>query len=140
MNFRQLLQKLETRVGYHQIPLNPSARGLKDLLEGCALHHELIVRLAQAIFAENGCRQLSDPVYRQATFSAFAPIRLQALNAKNSDVDLYRLMDELSTAIERAFRVTDDAPADLPPPPAPRSAEIIPLAPFRRTRRLKIGT
>lgn len=141
MNFRELLQKLEARVGYHQVPLNPTARSLKDLFECSPLHPELVVRLAQAIHAENGCHSLNDPVYRHATFDAFAPIRLQTLNAKNTDVDTYRLIDELATAIERAFRAPPDgserAAATVP---EQRTAEIIPLAPFRRSRRLKIGT
>ncbi|MFP5348967.1 MAG: hypothetical protein ACLGHO_03905 [Gammaproteobacteria bacterium] len=140
MNFRELLQKLEARVGYHQVPLNPAARSLKDLFECSPLHPELIVRLAQAIHAENGCRSLNDPVYRHSTFDAFAPIRLQILNAKNTDIDTYRLIDELATAIERAFRAPLDAaePALLPIP-IRKTAEIIPLAP-RRGRKLKIGT
>jgi hypothetical protein len=51
------------------------------------------------------------------------------------------LIDELATAIERAFRPPHDGSERVAAPlPAPRSAEIIPLAPFRRSRRLKIGT
>lgn len=139
MNFRELLQKLEARVGYHQVPLNPAARSLKDLFECSPLHPELVVRLAQAIHAENGCRCLNDPVYRHATFDAFAPIRLQTLNAKHTDVDTYRLIDELATAIERAFRLPVDAGERIAAVlPVQKSAEIIPFAPFRR--RLKIGT
>lgn len=140
MNFRELWKKLEARVGYHQVPLNPVARSLKDLFECSPLHPDLIVRLAQAIHAENGCRSLNDPVYRHATFEAFAPIRLQALNAKNTDIDTYRLIDDLATAIERAFRVPPDGERVPAVSPATKSAEIIPFASFRRGRRLKIGT
>lgn len=141
MNFRELLQKLEARVGYHQVPLNPAARSLKDLFECSPLHPELVVRLAQAIHAENGCRGLNDPVYRHATFDAFAPIRSQTLNAKHTDVDTYRLIDELATAIERAFRLPVDAGERIAAAlPVRKSAEIIALASFRRSRRLKIGT
>lgn len=141
MNFLELLQELEARLGYHHVPLNPTARSLKDLFECSPIHPELVVRLAQAIHAQNGCRSLHDPVERHATFDAFAPIRMQALNAKHTDIDTYRLIDELATAIERAFRVpgeTSERVAIAAPPR--KSAEIIPIAPFRRSRQLKIGT
>lgn len=141
MKFLELLQKLEAQLGYHHVPLSPTARTLKDLFECSPIHPELIVRLAQAIHAQNGCRNLNDPVYRHATFDAFAPIRMQALNAKHTDIDTYRLIDELASAIERAFRAPDEMSerAALIAPPR-KSAEIIPLAPFRRSRNLKIGT
>jgi hypothetical protein len=136
MNFRELLELLERRVGAHQIPLNPRATGLKDLFEGIPLHNELVRKLARAIFEANGCRQLTDPVAREATLNAIGPIRSAALNAASADVDVYRLLDELCVAIAQAF--TDDS--TVPPagtPAGPRSAEIIPLDPFRRKPRIK---
>jgi len=133
MNFIELLKKLEMRLGYHQIPLNPSARGLKDLFEGSPLHHELIVRLAHAVFSHNRCRLLTDPVNRHPTFEAFAPLRTQVLQARNTDVDVYRLMDELCVALEKAFGTGRTAAVPLPR----KSAEIIPLDAVRRQRRLK---
>lgn len=136
MNFIELLKKLETRLGYHQIPLNPSARGLKDLFEGSPLHHELMVRLAHAVFSHNRCRRLSDPVQPLETFEAFGPLRMQILQARNTDVDVYRLMDDLCLALEKAFRTGDSA--DVRAAPAPqKSAEIIRLDVVRRQRRLK---
>jgi hypothetical protein len=130
MNFLELLRKLEVQLGYHQLPLNPSASTLKNLFETIALHDELMKRLAQEIYAANRCRQLSDPVERAATFEAFAPLRLQVLQSKHTDVDLFRFIDDLCTALDRAFggealtRVTDKD--------ARRNADVVELARFRR--------
>jgi len=136
MNFIELLRKLEMRVGYHQIPLNPSARGLKDLFEGSPLHHELIVRLAHAVFSRNCCRHLTDPVRRHETFEAFAPLRMQILQARNTDVDVYRLMDELCVALEKAFGTGARGRARAAST-GRKTAEIITLDLVRRQRRVK---
>lgn len=136
MNFIELLRKLEMRIGYHQIPLNPGARGLKDLFEGSPLHHELIVRLAHAVFSRNRCHRLTDPVRRHETFEALAPLRTQILQARNTDVDVYRLMDELCVALEKAFGTGSNGGAQGAPIQR-KSAEIIPLDVARRQRRIK---
>ena len=136
MNFIELLKKLEMRLGYYQVPLNPSARGLKDLFEGSPLHHELIVRLAHAVFSQNRCRRLTDPVGRHETFEALAPLRTQILQARNADVDVYRFMDELCVALEKAFRTRPDG-GTRTSPAVRKSAEIIALDVVRRQRRIK---
>ncbi|MFQ5551563.1 MAG: hypothetical protein ACE5FJ_10045, partial [Gemmatimonadales bacterium] len=62
MNFKELVHNLENHIGYHQIPINPGATGPKDLFECSPLHHELMTDLVQAIFKQNRCRKLTDPV------------------------------------------------------------------------------
>lgn len=134
MTFIELLRKLEARLGYHQFPLNPAAKGLKDLFECSPLHHELIVRIAQSIFVANGCRGLTDAVHREATLDAIAPIRVQVLQSDRTDVDLYRLIEELCAALAALF----DTPVRPQTPAAARpTAQIISFAPFRANRRLK---
>lgn len=134
MTFIELLRKLEARLGYHQFPLNPAAKSLKDLFECSPLHHELAVRLAQSIFVANGCRRLTDPVGRDATLDAVAPIRLQVLQSERTDVDLYRLIEELCATLADLFGER----ARLQPREAARpTAQIISFAPFRANRRLK---
>lgn len=131
MNFLELLQKLEAQLGYHQLPLNPSATTLKNLFETIALHHELMKRLTQAIYSANRCRTLTSPVERDATFDALAPLRLEVLQSKHTDVDLFRFIDELCIALDLAFGravLPDTLPAEEPP----RTGEVVQMAPFRR--------
>jgi len=103
MNFLELMQTLERRLGYQHLPLNASARGIKDILDGSAVHHELMTRLLRAIFAANRCQRLTDLVTHAATFNALGPLRLETLRAGSTDVCTYRFLEELCRALDRAF-------------------------------------
>lgn len=131
MNFLQLVQLLEHRLGHHQVPINPGARELHDLFDNSPLHHELMPRIARAIYKANGCRSLRDPVAAAATFDAIAPIRLQVLRAKDTDVDVYRVIEEVCTAVGAAFDSRNEKPASSAS--APERA----VVPFARTRRVR---
>jgi hypothetical protein len=102
MNFKELVQILEERIGYHQIPINPAATGPKDLFECCALHHELMTELVRAIYDANDCHKLIDPVNRQKTFKALSPIRLKILRSTNTDIDVFHLIENLCTRLSNA--------------------------------------
>lgn len=133
MKYLELLQQLEVHLGYHQLPLNSAATGMKDIFESTPLHHEFVRRLVQSIYTGNRCRRLSDSVEREATFEAVAPLRLEILRSERTDVDLYRTLEELCVALELIFGPGASAA------PARRSvspAQVIDIAPFRR-RRLK---
>jgi hypothetical protein len=137
MNFRELLAYLEDHLGNYQLPLNPRATSLRDLFDGIGLHHPLIKKVVHAIYEQNGCRRLTDPVNRTATLNALGPIRLEMLRAHSTDVDLYRLLDDLCAAAATAFDPSGDMPAGESPAPGKTRAQVIPLEPFRRRRRLK---
>lgn len=133
MTFLELLKKLEAHLGYHQMPLKVAPKSLKDVFEGSPLHHDLMKRLVQSIYSGNHCRRLTDPVERGATFEAVAPLRLEVLRSERTDVDLYRLIEELCVALDNIFGPL----ARLPEEPKPViAAQVIELARFRR-RRLK---
>jgi hypothetical protein len=140
MTFQELLLEFERRLGYHHVPLNPAARGIKDVFESSPVHHDLMIRLARAVFAANGCQRLTDPVARDKTFAAFAPIRVEVLRSDKCDVDAHRLIDELCTALEQIFR------SDRPRLRADRSAgaaaagNVVAFDVFRRRRTLKTWT
>ncbi len=136
MNFRELIELLEHRVGAHQIPINPRATGLKDLFDGIPLHNELVRKLARTIFEANGCRRLTDTVTREITLNAIGPVRAEALRAASADVDIYRLLDELCVTTAQAF-VDDGAEPEERAPALPTGAEIIPLDSYRRKPRIK---
>lgn len=130
MNFLQLVQFLEHHLGHHQIPIKADARDLQDLFETAPLHHELLPRIAQAIYKANRCRTLQDAVCGESTFAAIAPIRLEVLRAANTDIDLYRLIEELCTAVAAAFSSSE-------PPAQPKPARDRAVVPFPRLRRVR---
>jgi hypothetical protein len=133
MNFLELLQRLEERLGYHQLPLNPGASGLRDLFDGTPLHHEWMTQFVRAVHAANRCQRLTDPVTRADTFRALAALRQQALKAAATDVDLRMLVEEVGEAVNVIF--PEGATDTTPPPAAPAGgAEIIPFRGRRRRR------
>jgi hypothetical protein len=133
MNFRELLAHLEERLGNHQLPLNPRATSLRDLFDGIGLHHPLMQKVVRAIYEQNRCRRLDDPVDRMITLNTLGPIRLEMLRAHSTDIDLYRLLEDLCVAVTDAFAVDKPLPATTPTKPG---AQVIPLETFRRRRRL----
>jgi hypothetical protein len=135
MTFLELLQKLEAHLGSHQMPLNTAAKNLKDIFETIPLHNELMKRLVQSIYAGNRCRHIGDPVERAATFEALAPLRLEVLRSERTDVDLYRLIEELCVALDSAFDPLPRAAGIEHLKPA-GAGQVVELASFRR-RRLK---
>ncbi|MEK9133474.1 MAG: hypothetical protein AAB333_01300, partial [Pseudomonadota bacterium] len=119
MNFKELLSQLEERLGSHQFPVNPAATNIKNIFEGSPLHHDTMTGLARAIYVSNACRRLTDPVNLDKTLQALAPIRQEALRSTATDVDLYRLLDDLGAALNEIFADT--------------KAPIKTIAPIRRT-------
>ncbi len=103
MKFIQLIEQLARQVGAHQIPFNPAATQRQGLIESSALHYALITRIVDAIYKGNRCRRLADPVERDATFEAMAPIRQEVLRAHDTDVDAARLLEDLCTSIAMVF-------------------------------------
>ncbi len=135
MNLRELLQRLEERVGSHQLPLNPEAGGLRDLFACVGLHHDWMRRLAHAIWRENRCTRLSDPVGRDETFHAFEALRLEVLRAPSTDLDLCRLLDEITEALNELFGTA--ARPRAVSGGARGSAQIVSLDAFRHRRFLR---
>ncbi|MDH3563210.1 MAG: hypothetical protein OEN49_07420, partial [Gammaproteobacteria bacterium] len=109
---------------------------IKDVFDGSPLHHDIMTRLARAIYVSNACRRLTDPVSLEKTLLALAPIRQEVLRAARTDVDLYRVLDELGAAFNKIF--ADNLVSRKPVAPVMRrTAEIILLSSYRRQRSLK---
>jgi len=131
MTYLELLQALEHRLGYQHLPLNPCATDLKTVFECSPVHHEMMHRLAQAIYKSNACRRLTDPVTREASFAAIGPVRRDVLKTSTTDVDAYHLLEDLCHALDEIF-------TEEPTPGAAverHTAEVIPLSIARRRRR-----
>jgi hypothetical protein len=135
VNFKELLSQLEERLGSHQFPVNPAATTIKNIFEGSPLHHDTMTGLARAIYVSNACRRLTDPVSLDKTQQALAPIRQEALRSTATDVDLYRVLDDLGVALNEIF--SDNKTPIKTIAPIRRSAEIILLSAYRRQRYLK---
>ena len=103
MTYLQLMEFLETRLGYHQIPINPGAHGPKDLFEGCPLHDGLTQQLARGIFKRNRCQQLSDPVYQDKTQSVLAEIRIGVRQEIRTDIDRYNFIEDYCQSVHDFF-------------------------------------
>ena len=103
MNFLQLIEKLTAHVGQHQLPANLTATGIQSLIDSSALHYDLATRIARAIYDQNRCRRLTDPVEAEATFEALGPIRAMLLCSSRTDVDAFRFMEDLCTAVAKIF-------------------------------------
>lgn len=132
MNFYQLLQQIEDRLGYHQLPLNPGATGIRDIFDGTPLHHDWMVQLVRAIYTENGCRGLTDPVQRAQTFKALAVLRQQALRAATTDIELRTMVEEIGEMMNEIFVDAAVKAAPTVPTGTPTSADIIPFKSARR--------
>ena len=135
MNFKELIECLADEIGYHQVPLNAHARGVDELFENCALHHELMMRLMRAIHRHNDCRTLTDGVTRVATLGAVAPIRLEVLHSPKTDIDTKRLMDDFCTAVDKAFEnepVQARNPGAAPAVVQAKRGEVVSLDRYRR--------
>ncbi len=125
MNFLELLQALEHRLGYQHLPVNPRASTLKRIFECSPVHHELMYRIVHALYYTNGCEKLTDVVGRDACFEAVGPVRQNALRTPTADVDAYRLLDELCHALDEIFAV------ERAPPPNAVAEEKPPAAVIR---------
>lgn len=140
MTFQELLFELEHRLGYHQLPVNSIARGIKDVFESSPVHQELMTQLVRAIYAENRCQRLADPVTRDRTFAAFAPIRLATLRSEKCDVDTHHLLEELCVAFEQIFRFDEPRIDAMRTTRSAPSAHVVGFDTFQRRRLLKTWT
>ena len=108
MNFIELFKHLESQLGYHQFPVNDAARDLPELFESSASHHELVVRLARDIRKANRCQTMESPIAQDKTEQALSRIRLEILEGKKTDIDLYHFIEDVCVAINQYFVAPDD--------------------------------
>jgi len=129
------MRYLETRVGHHQLPLDPRARDLRGLLASCALHHEITRELTQAIFKQNRCNGLEDPVRSEPTLAALVPLRLKILKSETTDLDLFHFIESWCAAATAFFE--EHAPEqseDIPAATEKSAAPVVSLNAFRIRR------
>ena len=137
MTYLQLLQHLEQQLGHHQVPLNPAARSLPELLAGGAVHQDLIKNVSVRLFKQNRCQKLSDAVNAAASLEALVPIRLEVLRSQQTDVDLFHFIEALCAAVDGYFRHPEPAPRAAVARALPQAAQVLA---FKRSRWIKPRT
>ena len=143
MNFGQFLAQLENRLGYHQLPVNPAAADIRDVFDSSPVHTELMTRIVRAMYKQNRCHKMADPVSAAKTNEALIAVRLEILRSPKTDVDVFALIDDLCHAVNAIFSEYEETGCK---PSAPtrrqrrarrrngRPADIIPLEQYRYRR------
>ena len=109
MNFIELFRHLEHSLGYHQFPVNEQATELSQIFESSAAHHDLVVRLAHEIYKANRCQKLQSPVTRQQVERVLSANRVQILDGKKTDIDLYHFIEDVCVAVNDYFLQLENA-------------------------------
>lgn len=103
MTYMQLIEYLENRLGYHQMPVNQRAESPRDLFENCPLHDGLTKQLVRSIFKRNRCQRLSDPVYQDKTEAVLKEIRNSVRMEDSTDIDRYHFVEDWCQAVNEFF-------------------------------------
>ncbi|MEE8388929.1 MAG: hypothetical protein V3R65_10160 [Acidiferrobacterales bacterium] len=133
MTFKQLIEYLENQLGYHQMPVDPRAQGLRDLFESCPLHDRLTKQLARGIFKRNRCQRVSDPVYQDKTEAVLTEIRNYVHQGKDTDIDRFNYIEDFCQAVHEFFTAGNAPQNETTPSSAdtPVSAQIIDFDRYR---------
>jgi hypothetical protein len=109
VNFIELFRHLEHSLGYHQFPVNELATELSQIFESSAAHHDLVVRLAHEIYKANRCQKLQSPITREQVEKVLSAIRVEILDGKKTDIDLYHFIEDVCVAANDFFLQTENA-------------------------------
>lgn len=109
MQYRALMTRLAELVGHHHLPVKPDAADINDLLDGDAVHYELIREVVRSIYRASRCSHLDAEVRAEAVFNSLGGIRGRLIAAGDTDIDQINLLENLGWASRAVF-----APA--PPP------------------------
>jgi hypothetical protein len=109
VNFIELFRHLEHSLGYHQFPVNEEAAELSQIFDSSAAHHDFVVRLAHEIYKANRCQKLQSPVTREKVEQVLSEIRVEILDGKKTDIDLYHFIEDVCFAVNDYFLQMENA-------------------------------
>ena len=109
MNFIELFRHLEHSLGYHQFPVNEEAAELSQIFDSSAAHHDFVVRLAHEIYKANRCQKLQSPITREKVEQVLSEIRVEILDGKKTDIDLYHFIEDVCFAVNDYFLQMENA-------------------------------
>ena len=82
---------------------------LSHIFESSAAHHDLVVRLAHEIYKANQCQKLQSPVIREKVELVLSAIRVEILDGKKTDIDLYHFIEDVCVAVNDYFLQMENA-------------------------------
>ncbi|MBE9515639.1 MAG: hypothetical protein IME93_01545 [Proteobacteria bacterium] len=103
MTFIELMQRLEQELGYHQWPVNPAARELREVFDNSPVNGQLAVRIMRSLYKNNLCQKPADAVTLDQCDKTLIPIRLELVHSQTTDIDAYQFMEQMCHAIHKAW-------------------------------------
>jgi len=103
MTFIELMQRLEQMLGYHQWPVDPDARELRDVFDNSPVNGELAIRIMRELYKGNHCQKLDDAVTLEQCDQTLIPIRLKLVRSQTTDIDAYQFMEQMCHAVHKAW-------------------------------------
>jgi hypothetical protein len=103
MTFIELMQRLERLLGYHQWPVDPDARELREVFDNSPVNGELAIRIMRELYKGNHCQKLDDAVTLEQCDQTLIPIRLKLVRSQTTDIDAYQFMEQMCHAVHKAW-------------------------------------
>jgi len=136
VTFIELMQKLEQELGYHQWPVNPVARELRDIFDNSPVNGELAIKVMRGLYKSNGCQKPADDVSLDRCNDALVPIRLELIRSKQTDIDAVHFINSLCHAVDGAWRGGDVA-APVVTADRPAQGDIVSLQDWQHRRKYR---
>lgn len=115
IEYRRLMTRLSDLVGRHQLPVNPDAADINDILDGDPVHCDLARQVVRSIYRSGRCGHLDAKIRAETVFNSLGDIRARLVADNETDVDQINLLEELGWASRVLFAT--------PPPGAKHQTE-----------------
>lgn len=103
IEYRRLMTRLSDLVGRHQLPINPEADDINEILDGDPVHYDLARQVVRAIYRSGHCGHLDAEIRAETVFNSLGDIRGRLLAESDTDVDQVNLLEELGWASRVLF-------------------------------------
>lgn len=103
LEYRRLMTRLSDIVGRHQLPINPNAADINDILDGDPVHYDLARQVVRSIYRSGRCGHLDAEVRAETVFNSLGDIRGRLIADHDTDVDQINLLEELGWASRALF-------------------------------------
>lgn len=121
IQYRALMTRLAELVGHHQLPIKPDAADINEILEGDAVHYELVREVVRAIYRSSRCSHLDAEVRAETVFNSLGGIRGRLIAAGDTDIDQVNLIEDLGWASRAVFAPAPPRKTTGRPVPKPAS-------------------
>lgn len=125
LEYRRLMTRLADIVGRHQLPINPDAADINDILDGDAVHYDLARQVVRSIYRSGRCGHLDAEVRAETVFNSLGDIRGRLVADSDTDVDQINLLEELGWASRVLFAAPASHDPDQPEARDERDAIVV---------------